>query len=92
VSVGAERAGDDVVFFVEDTGPGIRADEIADIFERSRRNRTSAYKGGGLGLTVAKGVVDAHQGRIWVDSEPGSSTRFSFTVPVAAVDAQCSTA
>jgi signal transduction histidine kinase len=92
VSVGAERAEDDVVFFVEDTGPGIRAEEIADIFERSRRNRASAYKGAGLGLTVAKGVVDAHQGRIWVDSEPGSSTRFSFTVPIATLDERRSTA
>jgi signal transduction histidine kinase len=89
VSVGAELAGDEIVFFVEDTGPGMGPEEMAGIFERARRGReSSVYKGAGLGLAVAKGVVEAHRGRIWVDSEPGSTTRFSFSVPIAAVDEQ----
>jgi len=93
VSVGAERADDEIVFFVEDTGPGMSREDMAHIFERARRGReSSVYKGAGLGLMVAKGVVDAHRGRIWVDSQPGSSTRFSFSVPIAAVDEQRSIA
>jgi signal transduction histidine kinase len=92
VSIGAERSGEDVMYFVEDGGPGIGVDQIANIFEQSRRDRHSAYKGMGLALPNAKGVVEAHQGRIWVDSEPGSPTRFSFTVPITAVAEQRSIA
>jgi signal transduction histidine kinase len=83
VSIGAEHSGDDVLFFVEDGGPGIRADELPNIFDRSWRSRDAGYGSVGLGLTVAKGVVDAHHGRIWAESKIGTGTRFSFTVPIA---------
>jgi signal transduction histidine kinase len=88
VSVGAELLTDEVVFFVKDAGPGISADELPNIFDRSWRSRESTYKGMALGLTVAKGVVQAHQGRIWVDSKLGSGSRFSFSVPIAELGKQ----
>jgi signal transduction histidine kinase len=88
VSIGAERKGDEVVFSVQDGGPGLSADELPGIFDQAWRSRDSIYKGTGLGLTVAKGVVEAHQGSIWVDSKLGSGSRFSFTVPIIAALAE----
>ena len=58
-------------FAVTDTGPGISADELPHVFDRyyqaQRRNRD----GIGLGLSIARGIVEAHGGRIWVESEEG---------------------
>jgi len=71
---------------VSDTGEGIPADEIDNIFERFHRvdkSRSRATGGSGLGLTIARYIVEEHKGRIWVRSEPGKGSRFSFTLPVA---------
>lgn len=70
---------------VTNRGPGIPADEIAGLFERYARARAakmSATKGLGLGLYIAKGLVEAHGGRIWAESVPGQTTTFHFTVPL----------
>ncbi len=69
---------------VEDTGPGVSLEEQARIFDKFYRSKSAKKKrsrGSGLGLTIAKSIVEAHGGRIWVQSEPGRGTRFSFTVP-----------
>ncbi len=69
---------------VTDTGPGIPAEALPYVFERfyrvdpSRRRETG---GSGLGLTIARALVERMGGRIWVESEPGAGARFSFTVP-----------
>jgi len=71
---------------VTDTGEGIPAEELPNIFERFYRvdkSRTRATGGSGLGLTIAKRLVEAHGGRIEVQSEAGKGSRFAFTVPVA---------
>jgi len=71
---------------VTDTGEGIPAKELPNIFERFYRvdkSRTRATGGSGLGLTIARRLVEAHGGRIEVQSEPGKGSRFYFTVPVA---------
>ena len=69
-----------VRFSVTDTGPGISADELPHVFDRyyqaQRRNRD----GIGLGLSIARGIVEAHGGRIWAESEEGKGSTFSFTL------------
>lgn len=69
----------EVVFSVKDTGPGI-PEELQDrLFEPYWRGQ-STYKGTGLGLAIARGIVEAHRGRMWVESRPGIETVFFFTV------------
>ena len=71
---------------VADTGEGIPAKELPNIFERFYRvdkSRARATGGSGLGLTIARRLVEAHGGSIEVQSEPGKGSRFAFTVPVA---------
>jgi signal transduction histidine kinase len=70
---------------VTNLGAGIPADELSFVFERFARSRSTgagAVKGLGLGLYIARGLVTAHGGRIWVDSVPGDVTTFHFTIPL----------
>lgn len=80
IAIGAEPARDQVVFYVRDTGPGIDADEMPRLFERYWRGKDPQYKGAGLGLSIARGIVDAHGGRIWAESQPGAGTTFYFSL------------
>jgi signal transduction histidine kinase len=85
VKVRAETSGDEVVITIVDSGPGIPADELDNVFERFWKSRRgSGASGTGLGLAIARGIVDAHRGRIWVDSVVGEGSQFHFTLPVAA--------
>jgi PAS domain S-box-containing protein len=79
----AARAGEDVRFSVSDTGPGIPAEQREHVFDRYWQARETAHAGAGLGLAIAKGLVEAHGGRIWVESTPGEGSTFSFTLPDA---------
>lgn len=75
-----------VVVSVRDNGPGIPEDQLASVFERFHQvNATDATeKGGtGLGLTIARSIVERRGGRIWVESAYGEGTLFSFTLPLA---------
>lgn len=83
VGVRARRLAGDVVFTVEDTGPGIPGDELPQLFDRYWRGQSVRYTGTGLGLTIARGIVEAHGGRIWVESAVGVGSKFSFTLPAA---------
>ena len=84
IRVRAERLDDVVRLTVEDCGPGIPAEQQAGLFERFYRVRTgNAQPGVGLGLAIAKGIIDAHGGHINVESEIGVGTRVWFTLPVA---------
>jgi PAS domain S-box-containing protein len=83
VVVGIRRQGDVVVFSVADTGPGIAPEQIEHLFDRFWQAKSNDRRGSGLGLSVAKGIVDAHHGKIWVDSRVGIGTTCYFTVPVA---------
>jgi signal transduction histidine kinase len=68
---------------VTDTGPGIAAEQIAHLFDRYWKGKASGRHGFGLGLYIAKGIVDAHGGRMWVESEVGRGTTFYFTIPIS---------
>jgi signal transduction histidine kinase/CHASE3 domain sensor protein len=68
---------------VADSGPGIPKENLSDIFNPYWQAKRTARLGAGLGLPIAKGIVESHGGRIWVESEPGAGTRFFFTLPVA---------
>jgi PAS domain S-box-containing protein len=81
VHLGAARRGADVCFSVTDTGPGIAADALPHLFDRFWQARPADRRGAGLGLAIAKGIVEAHGGKIWVESTPGSGSTFFFTVP-----------
>ncbi len=83
VVLGAERRGDSVCFWVTDTGPGISREDLNRIFDRFYQAQRHHRSGAGLGLSIAKGIVQAHGGRIWVQSQVGEGTRFSFTMPSA---------
>lgn len=79
------RAGADareVRFSVHDTGPGIPPEHREHVFERFWKVRDSNRHGAGLGLAIARGIVEAHQGRIWVESAPGQGSAFHFTLPL----------
>jgi two-component system phosphate regulon sensor histidine kinase PhoR len=78
--------GKEVVFTVTDTGIGIPESDLERIFERFYRvdaARSREAGGTGLGLAIARHIVDAHSGRIWVESAIGQGSRFHFSVPVA---------
>jgi len=71
-------------FEVADAGPGIPREHQAGLFEKFFRVPGSPAGGSGLGLFIAKGVVQAHGGEIGIASEPGKGATFWFTVPVVA--------
>jgi PAS domain S-box-containing protein len=83
ITLGARRVGTDVAFRVEDTGSGIPADALAHVFDRFWQVRRFDRRGAGLDLAIVKGIVEAHGGRITVESEPGAGTAFELTLPVA---------
>ena len=94
VDASAHRDGSSVRFSVIDTGPGIPADELPHLFDRFYQSRDNRQKsqGLGLGLAICKGLVEAHGGRIWVESLLGAGCGFNFTLPAALVPEPAPTA
>ena len=68
-------------FTIVDTGAGIPAENLPHLFDRFWQARETRRAGAGLGLYIAKGIVEAHGGRLWVESTIGVGTRFAFTLP-----------
>jgi signal transduction histidine kinase len=86
ITITAHRKANEITISVIDTGEGISAEDLPNIFERFYRvdkSRARSTGGSGLGLTIAKRLVEAHGGRIWAESEPGKGSIFSFTLPVS---------
>lgn len=85
VRVVAERVGSELRISVADQGIGIPAEELGKVFDRMYRieQRLTPQLGGvGLGLAICRGLVEAHSGRIWVESEVGKGSTFYFTLPI----------
>ncbi|HET7612852.1 MAG TPA: GAF domain-containing sensor histidine kinase [Gemmatimonadaceae bacterium] len=81
VTFSARHDGTSVLFEVSDTGPGIPPEQVTHLFEQFWQARKNDKRGVGLGLTIAKGIVEAHGGRIWVNSAPGEGSTFAFAIP-----------
>jgi signal transduction histidine kinase len=83
ISVGAELDGEKVRVWVQDNGPGIPAEDQGRIFDKyTRLKRSSSPRGFGVGLAFCRLAVEAHDGKIWVESRPGKGSRFILTLPV----------
>lgn len=80
----AKQDGKYIRFDVSDTGVGIDPDDLPRIFERFYKADRARTKGGGtgLGLSIARHIVEAHGGKIWVESEPEKGSTFYFTIPI----------
>lgn len=90
IGVGASATAGEVLLWVSDTGPGIAAEDLPRVFDRFWQAQKAGRRGAGLGLPIVKGIVEAHGGRVWVESTLGQGSTFLFTIPVvpSATDAQ----
>jgi signal transduction histidine kinase len=87
IRVAARQQDRDILISVVDTGTGIPPEHLLKIFDWFWRVPGTKKKGSGLGLFIAKGIVEAHGGRIWAESQFGKGSSFFFTLPLADVDA-----
>lgn len=71
------------MFWVADDGMGVPKEDLSRLFDRFWQATGTERRGAGLGLSIVKGIVEAHGGRVWVESEVGVGTTFYFTLPVA---------
>jgi len=83
VRVGAAVDDNELQVTVADTGPGITEEQSARLFDRFWQARGTDRRGLGLGLPIAKGIAEAHGGRLWVESIVGSGSTFHFAMPLA---------
>jgi len=91
ITCSAHRHDSELIVGVKDSGIGIAPDDQPKVFEKFKQvgdTLTDKPKGTGLGLPICKEIVEYHGGRIWVESEPGQGSTFSFTLPIIAESAQ----
>jgi PAS domain S-box-containing protein len=81
IRIGARRANDELTFFVSDTGTGITEDQLVHVFETYWQVESPQNGGAGLGLSIVKAIVEAHAGRVWVETTVDRGSTFYFTLP-----------
>jgi PAS domain S-box-containing protein len=86
IVISAQKRDDTIVVSVSDEGPGIPREHLSKVFDRFWQEEKTKRLGSGLGLSIANGIVEAHGGKIWVDSQIGKGSSFSFTLPLATTD------
>ena len=82
-ALSVKRAGSptEVRFEIANTGPGIPQEYLGKIFDKFERILAEKQEGTGLGLPVAKDIIELHKGKLWVESEAGKGSKFIFTLP-----------
>jgi two-component system sensor histidine kinase KdpD len=85
IDIKAYQEGQTVVVAVKDQGPGLPEAALDQVFNKFIRLNNTGAGGIGLGLSIAKGIVEAHNGRIWAKNRPGGGAIFAIALPVAAV-------
>lgn len=86
IEIAADPIGSEVDFSVKDSGPGISSEYLPHLFDRYSQQKSADRRGSGLGLFIAKGIVEAHGGRIWADSSLGHGTTIHFTLRTSGGD------
>ena len=85
ISIRVEKDGNsNLLFIVEDNGEGIRSEDMNKIFDKFYKGSSRQYRkygGSGIGLTICKGIIEEHGGRIWAESHTGNGSTFKFTIP-----------
>lgn len=81
IKVSVENTIEGVIFSVNDTGPGISSENLPKVFERYWQSKNTNNSSAGLGLSITKGIVDAHGGKIWVESQLEKGSTFYFLLP-----------
>jgi PAS domain S-box-containing protein len=83
VQLKATEEKDGILVSISDSGPGITPEQLPRVFERFWQAQGTKQFGSGLGLSIAKGIIEAHGAKIWAESEVGQGSRFYFTIPLA---------
>jgi CheY-like chemotaxis protein len=83
ITIGASAEGNEVLVWVKDSGAGIPPEQLPHIFDRFWQADKTERRGIGLGLSICKAIVEAHNGRIWAESTVGLGTTMFFTIPAA---------
>jgi two-component system sensor histidine kinase KdpD len=88
IAISAIQGDDTVTVRVRDQGPGIPQDELESIFERFYRGSRvqDSVAGTGMGLSVARDIINAHQGQLWAENRPEGGAQFSFSLPILKED------
>lgn len=87
IDIIVQKKNDEAMFTVQDTGPGVLQEEVQYVFERGWQSSKRMQGGGsGLGLTIAKALVEAHGGKIWAESRPNTGGLFHFTLPLKSIE------
>jgi signal transduction histidine kinase len=81
IRIGGRVSNGETVFSISDTGSGIPIEDIPHLFDRFRKSRQIANRGMGLGLYIAKGIVEGHGGHIWAESKVNHGSTFYFSLP-----------
>ncbi len=82
ITLRASAEAGNALLIVADTGPGLTAEQMSNVFNRYWQASKTGRDGAGLGLYIAKGIVEAHGGRIWAERAEGGGAAFKFTLPV----------
>ncbi|MEA2465683.1 MAG: hypothetical protein QOJ98_3430 [Acidobacteriota bacterium] len=83
ITIEAHPDGDAVRFVVRDSGPGIPPADVKKVFTPYWQAKKTAHMGAGLGLAIVRGIVEAHEGKVWAENAPGGGAKFTFTIPAA---------
>jgi len=81
ITVKLEEKEKEVRFEISDTGPGIPKEHFQSVFDKFERITAEKEEGTGLGLPIAKDIIELHKGKIWVESESGKGSKFIFVLP-----------